>query len=68
MGCSKSHLGACIGSKRQNLQSVDSESSLKSEYKVLSSLAKIQGQLGEFHIFLNQHKTQCSLTHYSHLL
>ncbi|KAG7587748.1 Plant self-incompatibility S1 [Arabidopsis suecica] len=27
-----SHLGACIGSKRQNLQSVDFERSLKSEY------------------------------------
>ncbi|KAG7587411.1 Protein kinase-like domain superfamily [Arabidopsis thaliana x Arabidopsis arenosa] len=55
-----SHLGACFESKRQNLQSVDSEISLKSEYKVSSSLAKNQGQLGEFRNFLNQPKTQCS--------
>lgn len=55
-----SNLGAHTGSRHQNLQSVDSEISLKSEYKVSSSLAKIQGQLGEFRNFLNQPKSQCS--------
>ncbi|EOA33656.1 hypothetical protein CARUB_v10019825mg [Capsella rubella] len=55
-----SHLGARTGSRHQNLNTVDSEISLKSEYKVSSSLAKIQGQLGEFRNFLNQPKTQCS--------
>lgn len=55
-----SHLDACIGSKHQNLPSVDSEVSLKSEYKDSSSLAKIQGQLGEFPNFLNQPRTRCS--------
>lgn len=55
-----SNLDARTGSRHQNLPSVDSEISLKSEYKVSSSLAKIQGQLGEFRNFLNQPKTQCS--------
>ncbi|KAG2324400.1 hypothetical protein Bca52824_007128 [Brassica carinata] len=44
-------------SKYQNLQSVDSEISLKSEYKVSSSLAK----MGEFRNFLNQPASQCSV-------
>ncbi|XP_010428856.1 PREDICTED: probable serine/threonine-protein kinase mps1 [Camelina sativa] len=55
-----SHLGARTGSRHQNLHTVDSDISLKSEYKVSSSLAKIQGQLGDFRNFLNQPKTQCS--------
>ncbi|ESQ27349.1 hypothetical protein EUTSA_v10018161mg [Eutrema salsugineum] len=53
-----SNLGA---RKHQNLQSVDSEISLKSEYRVSSSLAKMQGQLGEFRNFLNQPASQCSV-------
>lgn len=44
-------------SKHQNLQSVDSEISLKSEYKVSSSLAK----MGEFRNFLSQPASQCSV-------
>ncbi|XP_013592521.1 serine/threonine-protein kinase MPS1 isoform X1 [Brassica napus] len=44
-------------SKHQNLHPVDSEISLKSEYKVSSSLAK----LGEFRNFLNQPASQCSV-------
>ncbi|KAF8103162.1 hypothetical protein N665_0188s0115 [Sinapis alba] len=44
-------------SKHQNLQSGYSEISLKSEYKVSSSLAK----LGEFRNFLNQPASQCSV-------
>lgn len=55
-----SNLGACTRSKHQNLQSVDSEASLKSEYKASSSLAKVQGQMGEFRNFLNQPASQCS--------
>ncbi|KAJ0241467.1 Serine/threonine-protein kinase MPS1 [Hirschfeldia incana] len=49
-----SNVGACTRSKHQNLQSVDSETSLISEYKASSSLAKMQGQMGEFRNFLNQ--------------
>ncbi|CAH2067756.1 unnamed protein product [Thlaspi arvense] len=55
-----SNPGARTESRHQNLQSVDSEISLKSEYKVSSSLAKMQGQLGEFRNFLNQPSSQCS--------
>ncbi|KAF8103573.1 hypothetical protein N665_0188s0501 [Sinapis alba] len=55
-----SNVGACTRSKHQNLQSVDSETSLKYEYKVSSSLAKTQGQLGEFRNFLNQPASQYS--------
>uniref|UniRef100_A0A1J3IC87 Serine/threonine-protein kinase mph1 n=1 Tax=Noccaea caerulescens TaxID=107243 RepID=A0A1J3IC87_NOCCA len=55
-----SNIGARTGSKHQNPQTVDSEISLKSEYRVSSSLAKMQGQLGEFRNFLNQPASQCS--------
>ncbi|CAA7013390.1 unnamed protein product [Microthlaspi erraticum] len=51
-----SNLGARTGSKHQNPQTVDSEISLKSEYRVSSSLAK----MGEFRNFLNQPASQCS--------
>lgn len=55
-----SNLGGRTGSRHQNLQSIDSEISLKSEYKVSSS-AKTQGHLGEFRNFLNQPASQCSV-------
>ncbi|CAN7130562.1 unnamed protein product [Brassica rapa subsp. narinosa] len=54
-----SNVGASTStrSKHHNLQSVDSETSLKSEYKASSSsLAK----MGEFRSFLNQPASQCS--------
>ncbi|KAG2322713.1 hypothetical protein Bca52824_015926 [Brassica carinata] len=55
-----SNVGASTRSKHQNLQSVDSEASLKYEYKASSSSAKMQGQVGEFGNFLNQPASQYS--------
>ncbi|KFK42168.1 hypothetical protein AALP_AA2G219900 [Arabis alpina] len=56
-----SNLGGRTGLRHQNQQTGDSEISLKSEYKVSSSLAKTQGHLGEFRNFLNQPASQCSV-------
>ncbi|XP_010539632.1 PREDICTED: probable serine/threonine-protein kinase mps1 [Tarenaya hassleriana] len=48
-------------SRHQNFRTVESEINFKSESGVSSSLGKIQGGLNNFHNFLNQPVSQCSV-------